>query len=73
MVVWLTKTIGIDFASVRAMSWHTFSQWHETAKEFHNDRLDEQADIMKEALGGLLQGQSQQKPTRPDNEFGTIF
>ena len=64
MVAWLTKTLSIDFASVRAMRWDIFIQWHETAKEFHNDRLDELADIMKETLGTLQSGQQGQQQGR---------
>ena len=50
MVISVAYITGFDHHTLMEMPFHEFKKWHEDVMAFREDRLQEQVDVLREAL-----------------------
>ena len=49
MVIWVANVTGFDHHTLMEMPLHELQAWHEQVLEFHEERLQEKAELLRES------------------------
>ena len=66
MIVAVANVTGFDHQTLMDMPYPEFKEWHDSVSEYREHRLQEQVDVLREALGNEPNRQ-QHETHEPDN------